>query len=188
MNASGKSKSTTTQTECSKSIGRVCKNTETCRSAEDITLSQCQSSPQGFPAKTLATPEAERACQDREANCFSKQCESFASYDPSTSCWRTRQRCLIEGWSRFSENWPKSGMMRSGTVYRQANLVPLIDDKDCLSLPTPTARDYRSGKGKTQRERGRTNGPTLSEVAGGTLNPTWVEWLMGFPIDHTECK
>jgi len=21
----------------------------------------------------------------------------------------------------------------------------------------------------------------------GSLNPTWVEWLMGFPIGHTDC-
>jgi len=25
----------------------------------------------------------------------------------------------------------------------------------------------------------------LESTDGGTLNPTWVEWLMGFPIGHT---
>ena len=24
-------------------------------------------------------------------------------------------------------------------------------------------------------------------VAGGQLNPTWVEWLMGFPLGWTDC-
>ena len=52
--------------------------------------------------------------------------------------------------------------------------------------PTPTARDYRSGKGKTQKERGRTAGPSLPEVVGGQLSPSFVEWLMGFPRNFTE--
>jgi DNA (cytosine-5)-methyltransferase 1 len=25
------------------------------------------------------------------------------------------------------------------------------------------------------------------EQAGGTLNPTWVEWLMGWPLEWTAC-
>jgi hypothetical protein len=53
-------------------------------------------------------------------------------------------------------------------------------------LPTPTARDWKSGKGKTQSERGRTAGPSLAEVSGGQLNPMWVEWLMGFPLGWTD--
>jgi hypothetical protein len=54
-------------------------------------------------------------------------------------------------------------------------------------FPMPTARDFKSGKGKTQAERGRTAGPSLSEASGGSLNPTWVEWLMGFPLEWTVC-
>ena len=55
-----------------------------------------------------------------------------------------------------------------------------------LHWPTPCGRDWKSGKGKTQAERGRTAGPSLPETVGGTLNPTWVEWLMGFPTGHTD--
>lgn len=32
----------------------------------------------------------------------------------------------------------------------------------------------------------RQGGADLQTVAGGTLNPTWVEWLMGYPIGWTE--
>jgi hypothetical protein len=28
----------------------------------------------------------------------------------------------------------------------------------------------------------------LSETLGGQLNPTWVEWLMGWPIGWTDLK
>ena len=31
-------------------------------------------------------------------------------------------------------------------------------------------------------------GTALSTVAGGQLNPTWVEWLMGFPIGWTDLE
>jgi hypothetical protein len=54
--------------------------------------------------------------------------------------------------------------------------------------PTPTARDWKSGKGKTQAERGQTAGPSLSEASGGSLNPQWVEWLMGFPLGWTDLE
>lgn len=55
-------------------------------------------------------------------------------------------------------------------------------------LPTPTARDFKSGSGKTQAERGRTAGPTLAETFQGSLNPRFVEELMGYEIDHTDLK
>jgi hypothetical protein len=30
------------------------------------------------------------------------------------------------------------------------------------------------------------NRPKYSQINGGPLNPAWVEWLMGYPINHTE--
>ena len=32
----------------------------------------------------------------------------------------------------------------------------------------------------------RQGGADLQSVAGGQLNPTWVEWLMGYPLGWTE--
>jgi hypothetical protein len=49
--------------------------------------------------------------------------------------------------------------------------------------PTPTNRDYRSGVNHNCWYNAR----PLSEIVGGTLNPTWVEWLMGFPLGWTDC-
>ncbi len=51
-------------------------------------------------------------------------------------------------------------------------------------FPTPTARDWRSGKGR--KPNGHT--PHLPEQVGGQLNPTWVEWLMGFEAGWTDCE
>lgn len=47
--------------------------------------------------------------------------------------------------------------------------------------PTPKAQNSR-GNG----ERHRDGGPSLDVVAGGQLNPTFVEWLMGFPLGWTD--
>ena len=62
----------------------------------------------------------------------------LASFDPDTLSWRTSQRCLVEGWETFSEPWPRSGMMRSGTAYQLAPLVPLTDEIASGYWPTPT--------------------------------------------------
>ena len=51
---------------------------------------------------------------------------------------------------------------------------------------TPLARDWRSGKA-SQATHDRNSRP-LSEQIGGSLNPTWVEWLMGWPIGWTDLK
>ncbi len=56
--------------------------------------------------------------------------------------------------------------------------------------PTPTARDWKSPgtrEGYLARiERGYSQ--PLPEEVGGPLNPTWVEWLMGFPEKWTDLE
>lgn len=64
--------------------------------------------------------------------------------------------------------------------------------KTCTSLdvmarsgmwPTPTAQDSANNGGASQYDR---NSLPLNAAVGGSLNPTFVEWLMGFPRDWTE--
>lgn len=49
---------------------------------------------------------------------------------------------------------------------------------------TPCARDYRTGQRKRYENPARAN--NINDQIGGQLNPTWVEWLMGFPIGWTD--
>ena len=49
--------------------------------------------------------------------------------------------------------------------------------------PTPQSRDW---KGKHQRGADPENRDCLPNAAGGTLNPTWVCWLMGYPLNWLE--
>ena len=49
---------------------------------------------------------------------------------------------------------------------------------------TPTAHNAKETNAPSESER---NTPTLAAQVGGSLNPAWVEWLMGFPIAWTDC-
>ena len=66
--------------------------------------------------------------------------------------------------------------------------------KDQVAMwPTPTANEDAAGtpNGKMQRQLGNhpaIRGTTPEEWKRGTLNPNWVEWLMGYPIGHTVLK
>lgn len=49
---------------------------------------------------------------------------------------------------------------------------------------TPQHRDFRTGQKSRWEDANRSR--NLNDQVGGQLNPTWVEWLMGFPIGWTE--
>jgi hypothetical protein len=51
--------------------------------------------------------------------------------------------------------------------------------------PTPTVQDASNNGGPSQHER---NSLPLNAAVGGSLNPTWVEWLMGYPAEWTACE
>ena len=50
--------------------------------------------------------------------------------------------------------------------------------------PTPQARDWKGSSGRSLKGTER----DLPMAVGGTLNPTWVEWLMGWPLEWTDLK
>lgn len=53
------------------------------------------------------------------------------------------------------------------------------------SVPTMTCNDAKNSNPPSQRKR---NTPPLNVVVGGSVNPTWAEWLMGWPIGWTDLK
>ena len=84
---------------------------------------------------------------------------------------------------------PKSADAERGG---RGDLLAWVRGYENKHYPTPTARDYRTGdKPESRRARmkqaGDWHSPNLNDVAapGGQLNPTWVEWLMGFPLGWT---
>jgi len=84
-----------------------------------------------------------------------------------------------------------------------------LEERVAQMLPTPSARDYKGGSGTIKEKDGKyyrqsnTTGEKYGvrldalveyqdkkkEVkGGGSLNPTWVEWLMGYPAGYTDLK
>jgi len=50
----------------------------------------------------------------------------------------------------------------------------------------PTLKSSPSGPDYARRNREGSGGDDLATVVGGQLNPTWVEWLQGYPLGWTE--
>ena len=203
---------------------------------------ESMSSPEASPAKTSQLQAIKQASQTVRAVGYGQSAPVLlGSFDPDTPSLKTSQTCLMEngelGLSEFSGTFPRSGMMRSGTVYQLPNLARTITEigsglwptpdttsrgarasdlvvnsstvqrrdsgqKRGMDLqtavkfwPTPSTRDYKGGYIGGRIRNGKTSWDTLDvavqhtdnqEKINGTLNPTWVEWLMGFPLGHTD--
>lgn len=103
-------------------------------------------------------------------------------------CWALiKPGHLINGIaSGFERKWPT---IRATDATRQdcaserrrnnPSLVAMVK-----MFPTPTANDAKNCGGKSQLRR---NTKPLNAVIGGALNPTWCEWLMGWPLGWTDC-
>jgi len=60
----------------------------------------------------------------------------------------------------------------------------MIDSNDKNKVKMwPTPREFMHKDSTTDRGKGN-----LGEKVGGQLNPTWVEWLMGYPTGWTDLK
>ncbi len=165
--------------------------------------------------RTSASPARALGSKDHARVFGGSSQGSLGNYDPVTSSLRTSQLSLLGGSTECLRTLPRAGSMRSGTIFQRQPLAPLTDGIGSGLLPTPTtqdaannggsaqfqrnslplnavaaeryatpqARDYRTG------ERHRFDNPertqNLNDQIGGSLNPTWVEWLMGFPLGWT---
>lgn len=95
--------------------------------------------------------------------------------------------------------WPTPdtrGFVNEGSLSMLANLCESKEEMDAMAYraakskkekfwPTPTAHNAKEVNAPSESER---NTPTLAAAVGGKLNPPWVEWLMGFPIEFTASK
>ena len=194
---------------------------------------ESMSSQEASPAKTSQSQDTSEALKQSVVDCGQSAPVCLGSFDLNTPSLKTSQTCLMEngelGLSEFSGIFPRSGMMRSGTVYQLPNLARTITEIGSGLLPTPVASDMGSASQKRIQQTGHPKAalreavfwPTPNAGQGGTtgdwkpvrasgqkvqlslaqsvrnlptqqgkpfggLNPTWVEWLMGFPLGHTD--
>ena len=124
------------------------------------------------------------------------------------------QQSILEDLERSPQKLPKEGMIVDGQLYPLHSLELHTLEKGGSYYPTPTASEggsNSSGKGKrkptlstmarknlwptpkahdhkgaARASEYRRHSPDLPAVAGGKLNPVWVEWLMNYPAGWTE--
>lgn len=152
-----------------------------------------------FRARTSAARGGEMELMELAPGCGATWPASFVKFDPNTSSWRTRQLSLLGGSEEYSETWPKWGSMHSGECSALAPREHHIHARGCSWWPTPVATDHKRGKGSKahrlanghaviDRPSKSRYGATLVDILGGTPNPEWIEWLMGWPINWTALK
>lgn len=85
--------------------------------------------------------------------------------------------------------WPRPGSTDGThggrrTPRKSRNGGNLIEAVSKEMFPTPNRRDWKDS-GPTQGNR---KSPNVGTVCGGQLNPTWTEWLMGWPLGWTDLR
>jgi hypothetical protein len=154
-----------------------------------------------FHAKTFQLQEKEMDLMEKDQECGEKCHGLLARFDQDSHLWRTVQCSLLEDLNESLQTLPQWGMTVGGELYLRQTLVRPIEEKESGYWPTPAARDYKGAnsfkttsekisQGKRSHMGQLPNAIMMEEQAsiGGTLNPTWVEWLMGWPLGWTDLK
>jgi hypothetical protein len=171
----------------------------------------------GFHAKTSQQEVREKESTESDQECGRKWYGSFTKYNPDSSSWRTHQCSFLGDLEEFSETWPQWGLMRNGECWEQRMLAQTIKETEFGSLlkmfPTPTVACVEGGEQSDRVEETQSGGYILrklnkpnmtygaklsdailyeekkkNKAVGGKLNPTWTEWLMGWPLGWTDLK
>jgi hypothetical protein len=137
-------------------------------------------------ARILATPEVKQGLERKRAVASTvKSSASLAWLDQSSCSLKTSQQSLVEDSNASLPTLPRSGMTLNGYVYE----LPIVGrrTKGIAGgyLPTPTAHDAKKGAYPSEFNR---NTPGIAVILGGKPAPTFQEWQMGWPINHTALK
>jgi hypothetical protein len=109
-------------------------------------------------------------------------------------CWeqRTLEQTIRGTESGLSESWPTptAHMAKETNAPSEHNRnTPTLTAS--VNWPTPRTKGMCGGSGAWAQLKAKT---TIEEARamgagnGGKLNPTWVEWLMGWPLEWTDLK
>ncbi len=124
---------------------------------------------------------------------------------PGGACWElgTLVRHISESASGY---WPTPAARNYGTNHgggagRTGKVEPSLETMARKGMwPTPTAGDSKSSGSRNTATSKAHPGISLTDAVrgdkgrgrktkvGGQLNPTWVEWLMGWPLGWTDLR
>jgi hypothetical protein len=152
-----------------------------------------------FHAKTSQSLEQVMDLTENAQECGKRWQGLLARYDPNTHLLRIVQCSLFEDLNQSLQTWPRWGSMRNGECFQQPMWEQTICEKEYGSLhkekwPTPVARDYKDTgtKEALSRAKAKRTSPGVALIIGaelgGSLNPIFSEWLMGWPLGWTDLK
>ena len=142
-----------------------------------------KSSAEDSPAKTYLARERVLASMVHNPPSGGNMPVLLASFNQSGSLLKTSSRSGREGSTEFCGPWPRSGMMRSGTVFQLPTLVRRIRGTEYGLLPTPTGTSNHGKNhvaGRLDEWGGSTN-PIRGTPLGKLHCPRFEEWMMGYP-------
>ena len=153
-------------------------------------------------ARTSAAPARGQELPANDPAFGEKWPASFARYNPDTCSWKTPQCSLFEDLELSLEIWPRWGSMRNGECWERTPSAQTTSENESGYWPTPcsgpcdssctmeTTLKWDNGKHQLTltREVAREEKAAGRHIPHGTLNPPWVEWLMGWPTGWTDLK
>jgi len=102
---------------------------------------------------------------------------AISGRSPQAMEYRTKQR------ESQGHRTVQPGNLAEQVMY--SGQIPCKDMKHPSYWPTPVARMWKDNASPSEFQR---NEIPLAAQVGGTLNPTWTEWLMGWPLEWTDLK
>jgi hypothetical protein len=139
-------------------------------------------------------------------------------FDPVSFSWKMSRGLSASHCQKYARNFPSSGIVLNGLLFQlpEWELLTSGDGGSCLRYPTLMKTDATAGavlcnddtyfkRKNSWRKINRKgtegslslaryvqlidqNGELMPQPTTGKLNPKWLEWFMGFPINWTQLK
>lgn len=137
-----------------------------------------------FRARTSARQAMDAAWTESEAAWCSRYFDLLGDLNPRSFSLKMCRGLGPVDVNEWSKNWPHSGMTVGGVLYPLSRWV--LRSRASVGFLWPRLKASDASRGwRSVNKRGN---PTLPSTIGGHPNPTWIEWLMGYPIGWTELK
>ena len=152
-----------------------------------------------FPART-SPPVAATAVLPAQNLAYGSRCSASSTNAARHSYMLKTAPACGNISTELPASWPAWGMIVGGVLSALNIAAPLINGTGSGSLlPTPTAGDAKASGSRNMGPRSAARMMSLTDAAlgdggqgrrpgAGFLNPSWVEWLMGWPIGWTDLQ
>ena len=163
------------------------RNTSSWRTSQHCLLAQANGEADGLAEFSETWPSAGMM---RNGKTYQRQPWALPIAESASGLWATPAKTIGAASEAEKGRWGGTAWYRPNGSKKQTNLTDQV-----LMFPTPTTTMHKGSspaaltrKDGQDRSRDRLDHFLQSLEGSGQLNPTWVEWLMGFPTGHTDLQ